>query len=82
MTSTTGSSYNPGKPPIQLLHSPLILGFQEVKYRMISARRKSEVEFSLTTVPQALVIGDLCKFFRSQNIPCFGSKVSQMLICV
>ncbi|MFS7999870.1 hypothetical protein Hanom_Chr12g01171701 [Helianthus anomalus] len=51
MTSTTGSSYNPGKPPIQLPHFPLILGFQEVKYRMMSARRKYEVEFSLTTVP-------------------------------
>ncbi|MFS7931038.1 hypothetical protein Hanom_Chr04g00351261 [Helianthus anomalus] len=77
MTSTTGSSYNPGKPPIQLPHSPLILGFQEVKYRMISARRKSEVEFSLTTVHQALVIGDFCKFFGLKTSPVSVQKLAR-----
>ncbi|MFS7960343.1 hypothetical protein Hanom_Chr08g00702141 [Helianthus anomalus] len=52
--SSTTQVYNPGKPP-STAHSPLILGFEEVIYRLMSARRKSEVEFSLTMVPPMLL---------------------------
>ncbi|KAF5788610.1 hypothetical protein HanXRQr2_Chr10g0465881 [Helianthus annuus] len=74
MTSTTGSSCNSGKPSIQLPQSPLILGFQEVKYRMMSARRKSEVEFSLTTVPPISCNWRFVQIFPVSKHPLFRLK--------